>query len=77
MKGYVILDARRPSPSLRHAVGSRVYMTRRGAEARMAEARLGRAPEDAASLAVVPAEDVDCEGVTVGANGYLSYAGWK
>jgi hypothetical protein len=82
--GFVAIDVRDP-PSLRHAIGSRIYKRRSAAEGRATLARRGN-PTDADHYHVVPVEGpsehfavdhLDAEGVTIGANGYLSMEAWQ
>lgn len=77
--GFVVLDAR-GAPSLRRAIGSRVFLRRTSAESFARRTRSGLARNDAEHVHVVPVDGpndvfaldyVDAAGVVVGANGYI------
>lgn len=87
--GWIVIDDRN-APSLRHAIGCRIYKTPRAAIAKSARAVRGLAIRDAIHLRVVPVDGesrdpsgervfatdyIDAEGVTVRPDGTIRLNG--
>lgn len=79
--GWIVIDAR-ATPNLRHAIGSRIYLSKRAASAACMRAQFAL-PGDAAHLHVVPVEginpvfampDIDASGIIIAHDGALRLA---
>lgn len=77
-EGWIVIDAR-DAPSLRNAIGCRIYKSARGAAAKLQRARVG-VPGDAGYLHAVPVDEpngvfalsyIDADGVVVRPDGTI------